>query len=627
MKLKNGIQYFVLSVLLGLLGLVFLIVAGVLVHVLHGDFAGALKANWLTLYKALTYYPSGSKSHNLSLAAALMSFGFVLVAPFAVLFSKQSKTGQVHGDAKFASEKEVEKEGLFKEGGILIGLFCKRYLRFGGNEFVYLAAPTRSGKGVGLIIPNCLLWPNSLIVNDIKGENYAFTGAYRKYFLKQKIFYFNPWEEKTHRFNPFAYVSGDPNYIVKDLNFIASCLFPEDPKNPFWSQQAGALFVGLALLVLETPDIPKTIGEVLRQGTGYGKTLKNHLEGMLAARSYSDACQSYLNRFLSNSDDVLKNILSSFYAPLQIWESPLIDNATSANDFDFRLLRKEKMTIYLHTNAGDVGQVAVILNLLFSFALRENIGELPEQNPELKHNCLLMMDEFPAIGKIDIIQKSVGFIAGYGMRLFIVCQNYEQLEQVYDKEGAANLYSNTGMRIYYAPDDIKAAKHLCDSLGKKTVRVSNININNKDKAFSGQVSRSEQNSLHGQNLMEADEIMAMGTSKALIQRVGMRFFIYDRIQYFSDTLVSTEFFKTPNKKLMIDGAERIVPIALPLPASRLSEFIASVEKRKKANVPVDAQTASDDITTKFLSNNLPVVPPSEKHNALANDFGKALANA
>jgi type IV secretion system protein VirD4 len=619
-----GVIFF--TAIVCLLIYLFLYLAAGLTFIFHGAAMRLFDIELNTWIKALQHYESGSKSFQLTIVSGVMAAGIIFIVPLAVMVTKEKKNENVHGNARFASESEIEKEGLFKEGGIILGKLKNRYLSFGGNEFVYLAAPTRSGKGVGLIIPNCIEWQNSLIVNDIKGENYQFTSVYRKVHLKQEVFYFNPWEENTHRFNPLGYVSKDPNKVVKDLNFIALCLYPEDPKNPFWSQQASALFTGLALLVLETDGIPKTIGEILRQGTGYGKALKDHLEAMLASKEYSSSCKSYLGRFLSNSEDVLKNILSSFFAPLQIWESPLIDNATSANDFDLAQLRKKKMTIYLHTNAGDVGQVAVILNLLFSVAVRENINVLPEQDTSIKHNCLMILDEFPAIGKMDIIQKSVGYIAGYGMRLFLVCQNYAQLENVYGKEGAKNLYSNTGLRIYYAPDDHAEAKKLSDALGNRTVVVTNESLHNKDKVLSGNVSRNDNTSLSAKKLFEADELMAMGQAQALIQRVGVRFFLYDRIKYFSDKRISEKFFKTPNTKVMVDGEYRVVPLGLPLPPSHLQEFLTM---RKMRDIKKDASDASTNAKNSFLETlklkKEPILDLS--NNAGAKKFAEKLSQA
>jgi type IV secretion system protein VirD4 len=623
---KNYIQWPLIVAFIFLLGYVFVYLAAILLLMFHAKFDNILQVSWHTWFDAMGYYPTNSKSFQIAAMSGFMSFALIFLAPFAVIFSKQNKNANIHGNARFASEKEIEKEGLFKQVGIFIGKYAGKYLFFGGNEFVYLAAPTRSGKGVSLIIANCILWFQSMIVNDIKGENYSYTGAYRKYILRQKVFYFNPWLEKTHRFNPFFYVSRDPNLIVKDLNFMGLCLYPEDPKNPFWSQQACALFIGLSLLVLETKDIPHTLGEVLRQGTGYGKSCKDHVEEMLSKGEYSTSCRGYLGRFLSNSDDVMKNILSSFFAPLQIWDSPLIDNATSANDFDFGMLRREKMTIYLHTAAGDVGQVAVVLNLLFSFALRQNIDVLPEQDASLKHNCLLLMDEFPAIGKIDIILKSVGYIAGYGMRLFLVCQNYPQLELVYGKDGASNLYSNMGMRIFFAPDEYDDAKYLSDSLGTKTTLIHNESVNNKDKPFSGQVSRSENSNLSPEKLMEPDELMAMGTSKALLQRVGMRFFLFDRIKYFNDPLVSPKFFSMPFKIMKIDGEERKVPHALPLPDSKLAEHFASLVRVKTVK-EVDIQAVSQGTLDSFFAKEgLTVAKPAPAKN-IEVDFKQSLVSA
>src|SRR5699024_5501208 len=143
---------------------------------------------------------------------------------------------------------------------------------------------------------------------------------------------------------------------------------------------------------------------------------------------------------------------------------------TSANDFDLRDVRKRKMTIYLHIPAGEVMQAQFILNLFFSQLINENVKELPEENPALKYQCLMMLDEFTAVGKVGIIAKGVGYMAGYNMRLAIIVQSPSQLESTYGKEDAHSIIENMGAVIYFTPSQNKEAEEYSKMIGTQTIK-------------------------------------------------------------------------------------------------------------------------------------------------------------
>ncbi|TCU81949.1 type IV secretory system conjugative DNA transfer VirD4/TraG family protein [Roseateles saccharophilus] len=169
-----------------------------------------------------------------------------------------------------------------------------------------LSAPTRSGKGVGVVIPNLLNFPDSVVVLDIKGENYAITAGFRSKY--SKVFALSPFDKdaRSHRWNPLSTVRDDPLHHVVDLLSIGQVLFPSEGagvSETFFNDHARNMFLGLGLLLLETPELPLTIGEMLRQASGKGRPLADHLQAMLSERRYSEACVNALQRLLSNSEN------------------------------------------------------------------------------------------------------------------------------------------------------------------------------------------------------------------------------------------------------------------------------------------------------------------------------------
>lgn len=555
-------------------------VAGVCLFLLHRQNpSGATAATMMQAIESYEARESRQKIVVSALAGLVTCLGAPLFLVFAAL--RQPDRG-LYGRARFANRADIKAEGLDKPKGILLGRHAGEFLKLPGYEFVLLAAPTRTGKGVGFVVPNLLTYEQSVVVLDIKGENFNLTSAFRRRFMGAEIVYFNPFSEQSHRWNPLAYISADARFRVNGLMALAADIYPPNPKDPFWNDSAKNLFVGLALLVLETPALPKTIGEVLRQGSGKGQQISDYLRHIIDVRTatqapLSETCVDFLNRFLANSDTVLKGVLSSFIAPLAIWGNPVIDKATSANDFDFRDVRKKKMSVYVHVPAGEIKQASFILNLFFSQLINENVKELPEENPKLKHQCLLLLDECTAMGKVEILAKGVGYMAGYNMRLAIIIQDKTQLESVYGKEDAHNIISNMGALIYFTPSQVKEAEEYSKMIGTDTVKGGSLQYSNVG-VMNMRSSRSETQSIHSRAVMLPQELLAMDKSKQLVVRAGIPVIQAEKISYYKEPFFLERFEAVPMRKQVVNDEARSVPIPVELPRANWRFFYTSVEK-------------------------------------------------
>ena len=473
----------------------------------------------------------------------LVGFGIAIVAPLLMMiFGDKKDKEELHGSARFATEDEVKKEGLTNNSGkgILIGQFggifgfFKTYIYFNNDRFILLIAPTRSGKGVGIVIPNLLVYNHSMVILDLKLENFSITSKYRAKY-GQKVFLFNPFTEngQSHRYNPLGYVR-EGDLKIGDIFTITTSFYPtSDPKNSFWHDQASNLFLGLALMVSETPSLPFTIGELLRQSSGKGKPIKEYLHEIMTDRAkssvpLSEPCIDSLNRFLSLTDNSLSNVLASFNAPLKLWSNPLFDAATSANDFDLRDLRKQRMTIYIGVTPDYLEQAERILNLFFSQLINLNTKELPEHNPELKYQCLLVMDEFTAMGRIGILAKSVSYIAGYGLRLLTIIQAPSQLDSTYGQEEARTYRTNHAGQILFAPRENQDAEEYSETIGYKTVKAKS---NSKTRGKHGQTdSISDQR----RAVMLPQEVKEIGMWKQIICIENLKPIFCKKVRYFND---------------------------------------------------------------------------------------------
>ncbi len=516
------------------------------------------------------------------------SLGLAVIICFALpglllQMALRQKPQPLHGAARLANRQDIAKEGLNSPSGVILGKQDGRLLRLPGYEFVLVAAPTRSGKGVGFCIPNLLTFPDSAVVVDIKGENYNLTGQFRHQYLGNEVFYFNPFAAKTARWNPLSYVSEDPNLRVNDLQALAAIIYPSNPREPFWPDSARNLFIGLALMVLETPLLPKTIGEVLRQGSGKGRQIHEYLQQIIDCRAaterpLSTVCVEFLSRFLNNPDNTLKNILSSFIAPLALWGNAVVDKATSADDFDLRQLRRRRMTVYIHIPASEVTQAGFILNLFFSQLINENVRELPEDNPELKYQCMLLLDEFTALGKVAMIAKGVGYMAGYNLRLCIVIQDRSQLEAVYGREDAHNILSNMGAMVVFTPNQVKEAEEYSKLIGNMTVQSSSKQRSNGGILSSGSSSTSETESPHARALMLPQELLSMDKKRQLVVRAGIPVINCDKIIYYADPFFRDRFNAVPMRQVVINGDARKVPVPRVLPRENWRIYRQGVDR-------------------------------------------------
>lgn len=570
---------------------------------------------WTIIEYGMAHYTITRYQQPLIIAIGGASFLTIIIITFIVALIYRNKE-ELHGSARFATMRELKKKGLFEGEGILIGKFKGRYLVFTGSQFVFIAAPTRGGKGVSAVIPNLLSWNASSMVLDIKKENFSLTSKYRQKY-GQQIFLFNPFAEdcKTHCYNPLFYVR-DGLFTIADLTTIANMFYPKlDPKNKFWDDQAANLFLGLALMIKETPELPFTIGELYRQSSGKGKKVQVHLKEIIDARAntanpLSQTCVEALSRFMALSDNSLANTLGSFNAPLVNWANPIFDAATSKNDFDFRELRKQKMTIYICITPDYLPISSLILNLLFSQAINLNVKELPEHNPELKHQCLFVMDEFTSMGAINIIAKSVSFIAGYGLRLLTIVQTKEQVMQDtgdggYGKSAGKNIISNHAALIAFATKDDEEAESYSKMIGYKTVKSKSRS--RKIGRYGGTVSEAPQR----RAIMLPQEIKAMGQWKQLINMEHVNPILCDKIRYFDDPIfinrlkeVSPSLNALGKKiptKAQIDNALLNQELEVPLPLLTFTQDI----------VEPSANTVKPPIKTTPVTPDIPAETPTQ----------------
>ncbi len=442
----------------------------------------------------------------------------------------------LHGDARFAKIREIEKAGLLGESGLILGKIGKKFIMLPGQQGAICAAPPRSGKGAGLVQPNLLAWPGSVVVLDIRQEAFRITSGFREKF--SDVYLFNPVADdgKTMQWNPLSYVSDDPVLRIDDLQKIAGMLSPDPAdSDSFWTASCRSLFLGLALYTFETPGLPRTMGELVRQimhcdektiGAHWAKIINDRAA---AGMPLSSVCVSALSDFINTSSNTQSSIRKTFTAKLELWLNPMVDAATSANSFDLRDLRKRKITVYIGIRPADLDRLQLILGLFFQQIIDLNTSEMPEDNPALRHQLLLLMDEFTAVGRMPIFAKSISFLGGYNLRPFIIVQGISQLRATYGADIAETIQTCCAALVVYAPKEQRHANEVSEMLGDMTVKATS-----KSHKLMQATGSSVTDSDHVRRLLKPQEVKSIGPANEIIFIENVKPIFCSKISYWKE---------------------------------------------------------------------------------------------
>jgi type IV secretion system protein VirD4 len=525
------------------------------------------RASPLTISQYGYYYAQRPEVRQRLLGSMAVGLGLVAVS-FAVCLLPRRRA--LHGDARFATRSEIVAAGLLGHDGIILGRRGRRCLMLAGQQGVALAAPPRAGKGTGVVVPNALNWPGSLVCVDIKRENWTITAGFRRH-AGQACYLFDPFAEdgRTARWNPFSYVSPDPLRRLNDLQRIAEMLFPDPPNvDPFWTASARSLFLGIALYLFETPSLPKTVGEVLRQGMasddeGFGQHWKRLIEGRNSGtRPLSSQCVRSLYDVIDLAPVTASSIRKTFTSRLDLWLNPILDAATAESDFDLRELRKKPMSIYVGVNPDDLHRLRPVLNLFFQQAIGLQTRELPERNAALKYQVMMLLDEFTALGRIPIIAEAISYLPGYNVRVVLVIQTPAQLREVYGIHNAETMLKSLAARIVFAPKDFPDAREISDELGFTTVPSKTLS---KPIGASldrrGQRSSSQSISHQRRALLLPQEVKELGPEQAIVFYEGLRPIRCRKIRYFADKRFRKRLLPAPGSPVPFQRAVSGAPTA------------------------------------------------------------------
>jgi type IV secretion system protein VirD4 len=503
--------------------------------------------------------------------------------------ARQSRLVTTYGSSRWAVKGEIEKAGLFRPAGVFLGRLKDQYLRHDGPEHVMAFAPTRSGKGVGLVVPTLLTWTGSAVIHDIKGENWQLTAGWRAKFSHCLLF--NPTDPRSARYNPLLEVRKGPDE-VRDVQNIADILV--DPEGALerrnhWEKTSHALLVGAILHVLYAEE-EKTLARVATFLSDPRRSFAATLRRMMATNHLGTSenprvhpvVASAAREVLNKSENERSGVLSTAMSFLGLYRDPTVAATTSACDWRIADLMdaEHPVSLYLVIPPSDISRTKPLVRLVLN-QIGRRLTERLEGDPKKtrKHQLIMMLDEFPALGRLDFFETALAFMAGYGIRAYLIAQSLNQISKAYGENNA--ILDNCHVRIAFSSNDERTAKRISDALGTATeLRAQRNYAGHRLAPWLSHVMVSRQET--ARPLLTPGEVMQLPSADELVLVSGLPPIRAKKLRYYEDRNFTQRVLPAP--QLSEGGYED-------KPASRPDDWSGQVRDTDDRLMPSDEDGA------------------------------------
>ena len=489
------------------------------------------------------------------IAVSGAGIAIVIAIAMSVWRAREAKRAETYGSARWADRRDLARAGLFEQNGVMLGRFRGQYLRHDGPEHVLCFAPTRSGKGVGLVVPTLLTWPGSAIVHDIKGENWGLTAGYRSRF--GRVLLFDPTNANSDAYNPLLEIRRGASE-VRDVQNVADILV--DPEGSLerrnhWEKTSHALLVGAILHVLYA-EADKTLAGVATFLSDPKRPIEATLKVMMSTAHLGEAgphpvVASAARELFNKSENERSGVLSTAMSYLGLYRDPVVAQVTRCSQWNISDLVNgdEPVTLYLVVPPSDISRTKPLIRLVLNQIGRRLTEDLSGSTKRQK--LLLMLDEFPALGRLDFFESALAFMAGYGLKAFLIAQSLNQIEKAYGPNNA--ILDNCHVRVSFATNDERTAKRVSDALGTATeMRAMKNYAGHRLSPWLGHlmVSRSET----ARQLLTPGEIMQLPPDDEIVMLSGLPPIRAKKTRYYTDPALQRRVLPPPEFRSSADGA-------------------------------------------------------------------------
>ncbi|MBG5193243.1 conjugal transfer protein TraG [Pseudomonas aeruginosa] len=468
-------------------------------------------------------------------ASGMVAVGVAIA--MSVWRSRQARLVTTYGSARWANAQDILRAGLTQPAGVFLGQHDRQYLRHEGPEHVLTFAPTRSGKGVGLVVPTLLSWPASAVIHDIKGENWQITAGWRSRFSHCLLF--NPTDAKSAAYNPLLEVRRGA-HEVRDVQNIADILVdPEGAleKRNHWEKTSHALLVGAILHVLYAGE-DKTLRGVANFLSDPASPFELTLHRMMTMPHLGDGphpvVASAAREVLNKSDNERSGVLSTAMSFLGLYRDPTVAEVTSRCDWRIAdlIAAEHPVSLYLVVPPSDISRTKPLIRLILNQIGRRLTESLDGSDGiERRHKLLLMLDEFPALGRLDFFETALAFMAGYGIRSFLIAQSLNQIDKAYGQNHS--ILDNCHVRVTFATNDERTAKRISETLGTATeLRAQRNYAGHRLAPWLGHLMVSRQET--ARPLLTPGEVMQLPPDEAVVMVSSVAPIKAKKLRYYAD---------------------------------------------------------------------------------------------
>lgn len=467
-----------------------------------------------------------------SIGITISGVGLLGLVVAKMVTANSSKVNEyLHGSARWANVQDIQAAGLIPRArslwqcitgqdaaassGVYVGAWIDRkgrqhYLRHNGPEHVLCYAPTRSGKGVGLVVPTLLSWGHSAVVTDLKGELWSLTAGWRRQHAKNKVLRFEPAGlEGSVCWNPLDEIRLGTQHEVGDVQNLATLIVDPDGKGlqSHWQKTSQALLVGVILHALykskaegTTATLPGVDAMLADPNRDTAELWMEMLTNSHVNGQNHPVVGSAARDMMDRPDEEAGSVLSATKSYLALYRDPVVARNVGQSDFRIKDLMHQgsAVSLYIVTQPNDKARlrplVRVMVNMIVRLLADKMDFERGRPVARYKHRLLMMLDEFPSLGRLEIMQESLAFVAGYGIKCYLICQDINQLKSRETGYGHdESITSNCHIQTAYPPNRVETAEHLSKLTGQTTVVKEQITTSGRrTSALLGQVSRTIQ---------------------------------------------------------------------------------------------------------------------------------------